>query len=81
MGLPQGRLGEPVFQPTPTQGATMEYGGNAPTQTGQRQAVPGFTLMPESLPQFAPEEAKALQEQFRNRWIDRPKGPFGGGIF
>ena len=61
----------------------MEYGGNAPAQTGQRQAVPGFTLMPESLPQFAPEEARVLREDFMRRF--RPpsgkRGPFGGGIF
>lgn len=95
MGLPSGKLGQPVFDPTPTRNAGMEFGGNPFTMPNQRQAVPfpqagilqGMTPSPESLPQFTPQESEALKNRFMEQQF--PKGlPWGnqgsgnmGGLF
>ena len=92
MGLPEGNLGKPIFQPTPTQGG-FEYGGNLPTPkasqaqpvpfpTGQAQTPqsPGILpIAPESLPNFTQQESDALKNRFFQYQFGKGN-PFGGGI-
>ena len=85
MGLPAGRLGQPIFNPSPTVNAGMEFGGSPFTQSTQKQPIPrqmpNLTIMPESLPQFTSQESEVLRNQFMQRFGDRPMGgnqsPFG----
>ena len=84
MGLPAGRLGQPIFTPSPTQNAGMEYGGSPFTQSTQKQAIPAqtmpnLTMMPESLPQFTSQEADVLKKQFMDKFGSGMGGPFGSG--
>lgn len=85
MGLPSGRAGQPIFDPSPTRNAGMEFGGTPLTpQASQKQAVPfpqggmmPLTPLPEALPQFTSQESEALRNRFMSQQF--PNGFPGGG--
>ena len=86
MGLPSSRLGTPIFNPSATVNAGMEYGGSPFTQSTQKQPIPAqtmpnLTITPESLPQFTQQESEVLRNQFLQRFGGGMRGgnnPFGG---